>query len=149
MKPLTLPGCGAPASFRFELFTQSDKSLDGDVWVCAEHAYIDTLRETTGLAPYRTLSDPAGKCCGDGWDFRTMQAIKAPLAPAPATNVDLYAARIRGITGPGAPPTLAAGVLMQGAMDLHRADTITDAEAVAAVRDILSALAQVVDERRS
>jgi len=143
---LTLPGCGMPASFRFELFSQGNKSLDGDVWLCAEHAAINTLRDTTGLWPYRADNPANGERCGAGWDFQRQRAIEAPPAPRPVTNADLYAASLRGAAA-RVPGAYAAAIgLIQGFMDLRRTDTYTDAQVVAELSEVLAALATIDDQ---
>jgi hypothetical protein len=88
--PTGLPGCGQAATIRFEIYSRTPTggtygSLDGSLYVCAEHAdEALSAIEAAGLTPY-TVNGP-GKRCGDGYDF-TGDQPGALHAPEPATTV--------------------------------------------------------------
>ncbi|GAA4682056.1 hypothetical protein [Phytohabitans rumicis] len=75
-----LPGCGRAATANFELYRDPTYSvLDGHLYVCENHADAYALRQVSGLTPYRVGRRPVdGTRCGAGWDYLTMQALRAP-----------------------------------------------------------------------
>jgi hypothetical protein len=85
--PTGLPGCGQPATIRFEMYSLTPEAgthgkLDASVYVCDEHAeQARSAIEAAGLTAFR-MQGP-GKRCGDGYDFAGDEP--GPLhAPEPA-----------------------------------------------------------------
>lgn len=85
-----LPGCGRTATVRLELYSPRDGalhgSLDGSLYVCAEHEDLAALREATGLTAHRVRLGADGRPlrCGAGFDFLAMEPFTAPDVATPA-----------------------------------------------------------------
>ena len=66
------PGCGAPATVRFEGYSPRDGlahgSLDLAVYACADHATQARAEWLDGLLPYRTAAAGDSRC-GERFDF--------------------------------------------------------------------------------
>jgi hypothetical protein len=103
--PTGLPGCGQPATIRFEIYSRTPTggvygSLDGSLYVCEGHAdeALSAIR-VAGLTPY-TVNGP-GKRCGDGYDFTGDQpgALHAPEPVSTATTaVQISAPTVTAVT---------------------------------------------------
>ncbi|MEU5938659.1 hypothetical protein ABZ807_05630 [Micromonospora sp. NPDC047548] len=69
-----LPGCGAPAAVRFEIYRTRDGvtygELSGTVNVCEAHAEAaKTAATSEGFLPFRLRDDVSDRPCGSGIDF--------------------------------------------------------------------------------
>lgn len=73
------PGCGAPATVRFEGYSTHNGSiygsLDLDVYACEDHAGQARTEWMGGLLPYRTATAGTARC-GESFDFTKLGGVQ-------------------------------------------------------------------------